>query len=614
MMRDLLPQLNEIVYLNYGATAPLLLPSAEKMRALISQSEEPFQFHRNEWFSHLERARLVVANLIHASQNEIAFVPNTSSGLSLIANAIPWKKGDRILFPADEFPSNRYVWMNLQKKGVYPEPIEPSGSFLKQLEALDLANVRLIALSAVSYCDGRREEIEEIGKLCKSKGILLAIDAIQAIGAIPIDVRSLECDFLVSGGQKWLFGPIGSGFIYINQKRIEDLFVPQVGWASVENIRDFEGGRLEFTTGARRFEPALSDIPAIAALATSIETMGSIGWEKIYSRIAQLTETAANELTSLGFSVLTPPKRAGIITFETPDAEKIQQKLLEEKIFVTHRKNQIRLSLHAPVSDDDLSKLFETLSGTQKSIRCVFIPSRTQAKPAERRKKALVTGAGRGLGAAISTALEKKGYEVLPITRDRLDLSNAENVNDFQPGEIDLLINCAVEAAADLFHESMMDKSRQNFEVNFWTPLVLARKVIPGMLQRGDGTIVNIVTTGARCALPLFSIYSASKGALWSWSESLQRELQGTGIDVITFLPPHMDSSTALRLGRKALSFYKFKKPEKQIGPADVAELVMQAIDRKTPFACSWKTRIKLAWNQFCPSSVARLMKKIFSN
>ena len=224
-LRKLLPAAENFHFLNYAATSPMLKPSADQMKAVIEQGLEPLSTHFDESLALLEASRRIIADLIHASPEEIAFTTNTSSALSLIAGSIVWKKGDRVLYSSHDFPSNRFVWDNLSRFGVLAEGIA-APNFLDAVMQMDLNNVKLISISAVSYMDGRQQDIPKLAKYCRSKGILVAVDAIQAVGAIPVNVRKWECDFLACGGQKWLLGPIGSGFLYINAKILPESSCP----------------------------------------------------------------------------------------------------------------------------------------------------------------------------------------------------------------------------------------------------------------------------------------------------------------------------------------------------------------------------------------------------
>lgn len=365
-MNDLLkflPSLQKIHYFNYGKMGPLLEPTANVMQELIEEAKIPFEFHAEKWKALLESARKTVAGLIGASEDEIAFTESTSAGLSLIAASIRWQKGDRVLYPADEYPSNRFVWDHLKEKGVTTLAIQPEKdvSFFQQLQTTDLSHVRLIAVSAVSFWDGRRHEVEKIGKLCRSKNILFSVDAIQAAGVVPIDVKSWNCDFLASGGQKWLFGPIGTGFIYFSERILSELYVPRWGWGAVRPLKNSLATEFEFLDSAKRFETGCGDIPALFGLATSIETIKKIGWEKIHSRIIHLVRSLQKGLLEIGLEPAVQGDHAGIVVIEHPEAEKIHHALASQKFYTTLRLNRIRFSVHASNEEEEIHKLLKLL-------------------------------------------------------------------------------------------------------------------------------------------------------------------------------------------------------------------------------------------------------------
>src|SRR5262249_47206006 len=174
----------ELSFLNYAATAPLLRSSAELMARLSREATRPLAEHFESWLALVETARRSVAESIRARTDEITFTTNTSAALSLVAGAVRWRPGDRVLYPADEFPSNRFVWDNLRELGVEAEavPPEPGQSFAAQLEGRGLDRVRLVAVSHVSYRDGRVHDLPALASICRPRDILLAVDGIQAVG------------------------------------------------------------------------------------------------------------------------------------------------------------------------------------------------------------------------------------------------------------------------------------------------------------------------------------------------------------------------------------------------------------------------------------------------
>ncbi len=624
-----LPGVRGLHFLNYAATAPLLAPSAETMAEIARQGMEPLGLHFEAWLSILETARRTVADAIGADPDEIAFTTNTSSALSLAAGAIRWRPGDRVLYPADEFPSNRYVWQNLAPLGVTAEPIlpEPGRTLAAALAGRDLAGVRAVAFSAVSYRDGRREDVRNVARLCHERGIVVVVDAIQAVGAVPVDVRDWECDFLACGGQKWLLGPVGSGFLFVRADRIPELRVPLVGWASSRHAGELEVPRLEFCAGARRFEPGLPDIAAIAGLGRSVELLVSAGWPTIFQRVAAHHARLRAELADLGYSLLgsdAPNASAGIVTVRLesdPEDSAIADLLRGRRVVVAHRRRELRISAHAVTVEANLDTLLDALAvarGTPGRARArgsaTTVARPTDARPEARQvpwRRALITGASRGLGEGIALELARRGCALTLIARDAdtlravaervrgehgvavdvapLDLSDADAVAGWLDAErerleeIDVLVNNAALGEAGLFSGVGNEEIRATFETNFFAPATITRALLPGMIARGGGAILNVVTSGGRCALPLFSVYAASKGALWAWSEALGRELGGTGIRVLTFIPPHMDTTTARQLGRKALAYYDVGMVSPRGAAGGLRRLVRAVVERVRP-------------------------------
>ncbi len=627
-LKKLLPAANRYHFFNYAATAPMLKPCADRMIEIIQEGLEPLSMHFEKWMSILESARKTVAEAIHASPEEIAFTTSTSSALSLAARSIAWNPGDRVLYPADDFPSNRYIWECL---GVQAEAI-PSQDILQTLSNQDLTGVKLVAISAVSYLDGFKHDIPKLVRFCHSKGILVVVDAIQAVGVIPVNMKEWDCDFLACGGQKWLLGPVGSGFLYINKKILSQLIVPLVGWASSRDAGNVDLKKLEFVDGARRFEPGLPDIAAIAGLAKNLEVFAAIGWTKIFEQIENHSAFLRSELSAMGYCIANSDEKAqsGIVTVNLSsqkEAEELHQKCFKEKVILTQRKNQVRISCHATVSKEDIQKLLKILKQQSLKTQSLLKVPHSERKPndAFKWKNALITGSSQGLGFALAVSLAKRGCNLTLIGRDQeklnqaaqeirknypikvtavaLDLSRSEQVEKWliqqqNAFDFDLIINNAAWAEGGCIADSEIADYRNALETNYFTPLQITQKHLPNMLKNKHGAIINIVTSGARCALPFFTAYASSKAALWSWSEALSRELIGKGVHVMTFIPSHMSTSTNRRLGRKALAYYNMDS--QQMHPADlaqVAEKAIESLELKKRYVAPIGVRIKIALN-----------------
>lgn len=630
-LKKLLPAANRYHFFNYAATSPMLKPCADRMIELVQEGLEPLSMHFEKWIGILESARHSVANTIHASSEEIAFTTSTSSALSLAARSISWRPEDRVLYPANDFPSNRYIWESL---GVQAEAIYES-DFIQAVLDRDLSQVKLVALSAVSYLDGKKHDIAKLTKHCHSKGILVAVDAIQAIGAIPVNMDEWGCDFLACGGQKWLLGPVGSGFLYVNKNVLPKLTVPLIGWASSKDAGNFDVKVLEYVDGARRFEPGLPDIPAIAGLAKSLDVFAEAGWSKIFKQIEEISSHIRKELSSIGYDIANKDEssQSGIVTLNfksEEDAKALYQQCIKEKIILTQKKNQLRIASHAMVSEEDVGKLLKVFKKESSLVALSPYKIKDKVTPPNfltagfKWKKALITGAGQGLGAALAFSLARRGCHVTLLGRKQemlaqvaqeiskrypvevkevvLDLSKPEWLNnwlvDLQESDFDLIVNNAAWAEGGHFVDSEIVDYRNALETNFFAPLLITQKFLPHMLKNKHGAVLNVATSGARCALPFFTAYTASKGALWSWSEALSRELEGSGVHVMTFIPPSISTLTNWRLGRKALAHYNtIGQKAKSWEASQVAEEAINSLVREKKFAASLSVKIKIALN-----------------
>lgn len=319
-----------------------------------------------QWMGTVDHTRSLFAKLINASPSEIAFTGNTSDGLSAIAAGIDWKSGDKILVPFPDFPSNVYPWLNLERKGVEIYFLQRRNG---RFDAVDISAVlrpgtRLIALSSTDFSTGFTCDMEEIGDFCRRHGILLCVDAIQSLGAVPFDVKKYGISFLACGGHKWLLSTMGSGALYVSTE-VNDLVHPaRVGWRSVQDEENFYTLDLRLKEDARRFETGTLNIAGITALGASLELLLEIGIDRIFERLLSLNDIIAAGLKKRDFEVVSPKERehrSGILSFLPNDAEGLFRYCLNSSVLVSRRGNALRLSPHFYNNEADVERFFEVL-------------------------------------------------------------------------------------------------------------------------------------------------------------------------------------------------------------------------------------------------------------
>lgn len=318
------PVARETVYLNHAGISPL------PRRAVLAMQEANERLMYNPsaafgWFLEREQAmRTNAARLINAaSPDEIVGVQSTSLALNLVAQALPWRSGENILLCDVEFPSNAYPWMRLvEQYGVEVRliPAHEGGLTVEALMHAVDSHTRLVAVSAVQFLSGHRSNLVAIGEFCHAHKLILAVDAIQAAGHVPIDVQAMHIGILAAGGQKSLMAPPGQGFLYVRTDLAEQMRPTFVGPNATEDWIHWLKYDLTPLKGAARFNMGTPNLSGIIGLNESLSLLLELGVPNIDAYVTALVSQTRQQLLERGYSVLTPPEHAGILTFRAaPD-------------------------------------------------------------------------------------------------------------------------------------------------------------------------------------------------------------------------------------------------------------------------------------------------------
>ncbi len=369
--RSLFPFAGNKVYLNHAAVSPLSTDVREKMEWFINERSFGDIEFIDETIKIKEETRSLLAQLIHAEKDHIGFVTNTSEGLNILAQGLEWKEGDEIIIPECEFPANIYPFLNLERKGVKIKYI-PSPHGIVEIEEIEKAissKTRLLTISFVEYANGFRNDLEQIGKICTDKGIIFCVDAIQGVGAMSLDVQACNIDFLSCGGHKWLMGPMGAGFIYLNSRMLKEIQPAYTGWLAVEDAWDFSNIDLKLLPNARRFEYATQNFAGIAGLSASVELLVRLGPAAIEQHLLILGQEMVDDLSELGMEFMGHKDSvnwSGIYSFKAPDAELLFEFLHSREIYCSLRKGAIRIAPHFYNNRDDINLLVRAIGEWHK--------------------------------------------------------------------------------------------------------------------------------------------------------------------------------------------------------------------------------------------------------
>jgi cysteine desulfurase/selenocysteine lyase len=362
--RGQFPVTERLIYLNHAAVAPLSRPAAEAIKRLADDVLSFGSYNYGHWLETYDGLRNAAARLIGANGSEIAIVKNTSEGISTVALGMNWRGGDRIVCFREEFPANVFPWKKLEARGVKVEWL----SVDDPLEEIDRAcrGARLLAISFVQYLSGQRADLEAIGEICHRHGCFFFVDAIQGLGAFPVDVRKARIQALAADGHKWLLGPEGCGILYI-QKDLQDSIEPvEFGWTNVANYPDYASRDMTLRPDAGRYECGTLNTVGCFGLRAAIEFLLDVGVERIAPAVQALGDQIAEGVAAKGWEVLgrrTPASGAGIVSFrkEGLDPRVVVRDLKAHGILAAPRQGWIRTSPHFYISPEDVDQMLEAL-------------------------------------------------------------------------------------------------------------------------------------------------------------------------------------------------------------------------------------------------------------
>lgn len=362
--REEFPVTERLVYLHHAGVAPLCRRAADAMKALADDCMNYGSLHYDQWLETYEGLRAAAARLIHAEASEIALVKNTSEGISTIALGIDWRPGDKIIAFQEEFPANFFPWKRLENKGVRVE----WRSYLDPLERIEQAakGAKLLAISFVQYLSGYRANLKRIGEICRRHGVIFFVDAIQGLGAFPLNVRECGIHALAADGHKWLLGPEGCGILYIH-KDLQNLVAPvEFGWTNIAGYNDYACRDMTLRPDAGRYECGTLNTIGCFGLRAAIEFILEVGVENIARDVQALGDQVYEGVRRKGYAVLgerTPENGAGIVSFRRADMDSrwIVRDLKEKGIIAAPRQGWVRVSPHFYISPNDIERLLAAL-------------------------------------------------------------------------------------------------------------------------------------------------------------------------------------------------------------------------------------------------------------
>jgi cysteine desulfurase/selenocysteine lyase len=369
-VRSFFPVTREVAYMNHAGVAPISTRAEDGLHRYAREAVRHGALHYDAFYdTEVERVRGRAARLLGAAPEEIAFVKNTTEGLGLVANGLDWRAGDQVVSCDLEYPSNVYPWWALRDRGVETILLRGENGRLpidSVAEALESRRVRLLALSSVEFGSGARNDLDALGALCRERGVLFCVDAIQSLGCLPLHPEASGVDFLSADGHKWLLSVEGCGIFYCSRRLLDRLRPRIVGWRSVANNHDFDTYQTALQPSAVRFEEGSPNTGGIFALGAALDLILELGIDAISERVLELTDTLVDGLARRGAKTLSPRAQgeaSGIVSFlwrDEPPA-RTASRLRKAGVLCATRRGAVRASPHFYNDESEIRALLEAL-------------------------------------------------------------------------------------------------------------------------------------------------------------------------------------------------------------------------------------------------------------
>ena len=367
-VREEFPVCKRYVYLNPAGGSPVSQSAADEGKRFYDEMLEFGDTYWETWLERTEKVRVQLAEFMGAGRDEIGFTTNTSHGMNLVAQYL--KGTGSILTMRDEFPSSTFPWINQKANIKFVEPVNNA----YPIEAIKKAltpDVKILVSSYVQYRTGFRQDLEELGKFCNENNLIFVVNATQALGIFPVDVKKCHIDFLMFTGLKWATAGYGIGGLYVNKKWFSPHNFPFAGWRSVETPGKMDNMALDLKNEASVIESGCPHFPNIFALGGALSLFNRIGAENVMNRVLYLNHLIEEKITNLGIDVIVQPDdihRSGILIAKIPEPKIVVNELFKKNIIVSARGEVVRISASIFNNEDDIETLTIELKKILKII------------------------------------------------------------------------------------------------------------------------------------------------------------------------------------------------------------------------------------------------------
>jgi cysteine desulfurase/selenocysteine lyase len=359
-----------LVYVNHAAVGVLPVATRDAVHAMVDDHAARGVLGTASRELSLPAYRRRIAGFVGGRAGEIALLRNTGDGATVIAQGLDLGRGDEVIIGANEFGANAYPWLALRHRGVEVTLIDaPRTRMTPDVLARTITGrTRVVAVSWVTFDDGYRHDLAALAEVAHASGALFVVDAIQGLGAFPLDVTALGVDAVYAGGAKWLMALQGVSFLWLRASLLDRIALRMPGWRSAADMWDFLNYDQPAAPDASRYEGGTPNILGALSMATSMDVLAGAGIERIAAHVLALTDHLVDGVESRGYTIAGDRSRdevkSGIVTFRRDGVDSLdlgRRLQRDHGIVTTYRATGIRVAPHGHNTLSDIDAILDAL-------------------------------------------------------------------------------------------------------------------------------------------------------------------------------------------------------------------------------------------------------------
>jgi len=364
------------IWLNAASEGPLPLCAAAALNEAVGWKSRPYELDIPKFIAIQKELKDSIGRLIGVPARDVILANSASYGLHLLADGLPWQAGDEIIVMQNDFPTDILPWLALEREGVVVNQIKPRGLVLEpdELAGVITEKTKLFCISHVHTFTGDTVDATGLAGVCRDQGVRFVLNVSQSAGTMPIDLSHIPVDAVVCAGYKWLCGPYGVGFAWIEPEWRDQLDINRAYWPTVLSEEDLKSEgplSLHDLNSARKYDVfGTANFFNFIPFKASIDYFLGIGLETVRAYHQELIDRLIGGIDEAFFEVISPregDRRSSLVVISLRKKEKnetLYKALKDDGIYTAFWKGNLRMAPHVYNTQENIDRFIELLNTT----------------------------------------------------------------------------------------------------------------------------------------------------------------------------------------------------------------------------------------------------------